>query len=276
MKTKKAETELFKKSFRIMWLILPIYICGIAFVFAFIMLEQKLRLRSGEAKLICSIFFTPIALLLYKYCVVKKAEKRVGEPEELKLSFSFLAGGFGLSIAIALTYLLIVMLSGTVVSKLNHDVIYGLVNAAGLALFTSVSEELLMRGVVFRLTEKYRGSLFAILVSSILFGLMHIGVGSSLWTAVFIGIEGGISLAAIYMATRNLWATIGVHAGWNFSLAFFGLSSTGVFATKLLGPAWLIGDHNGKGEPLTLAGLWLVVAGFFIVVAIKKKRFITA
>ena len=91
-------------------------------------------------------------------------------------------------------------------------------------LCVAVFEETIFRGVIFRLAESRYGSLAALVLSSAVFGLLHllnvaaepIPLDQKLLGPVLICLEAGLLLGAAYMATRRLWLPIGIHWAWNF------------------------------------------------------------
>jgi membrane protease YdiL (CAAX protease family) len=103
------------------------------------------------------------------------------------------------------------------------------VAAVGMTSCVAVTEELLFRGVVFRLVEEMVGSRGALIFSAVLFGALHlINPDATIWGALAIAIEAGLMLGAAYLATRSLWLPIGLHLGWN-------LAEGGIFATTVSG-----------------------------------------
>jgi membrane protease YdiL (CAAX protease family) len=110
-------------------------------------------------------------------------------------------------------------------------------------------EELIFRGVIFRLTENWLGSWNAILLSGLLFGLVHItNPNSTVFSSVAISLEAGVLLAAVYMLTRRLWMVIGLHAAWNAVQGLvFGIPVSGIFINGLM----QIEAVPGKNELLT-------------------------
>src|SRR5262249_21623370 len=122
----------------------------------------------------------------------------------------------------------------------------------GMAAISSFSEEVLVRGIVFRITEEALGSGLALLVSAALFGLGHLAnPHATLWGAAAIALEAGVLLAAAYMLTRRLWLPIGIHAAWNFTegglfgAATSGRNLPGLLQTTTRGPEWLSGGAFG-------------------------------
>jgi membrane protease YdiL (CAAX protease family) len=128
-------------------------------------------------------------------------------------------------------------------------------------------EEILFRGVLFRLTERALGTWIALAVSSVLFALAHLpneGI-----TALSVGITAlaGAMFAAAYMATRRLWLAIGLHFAWNFmsdgvfSLPTSGNAAKGFLQGQLSGPEWLAGGAYGvEASSVTLVAVGLAAA----------------
>lgn len=84
-------------------------------------------------------------------------------------------------------------------------------------LFVAVWEELLMRGILFRLLERGLGTIAALVMSSLVFGLLHLGnPGATLVGALGTAVGAGVLLAAAYRVTRNLWLVIGIHWAADF------------------------------------------------------------
>ncbi|MBW3588603.1 MAG: CPBP family intramembrane metalloprotease [Actinobacteria bacterium] len=142
-----------------------------------------------------------------------------------------------------------------------------------LAFFLAVSifEEIFARGILFRLIEEGAGSWIALGVSSLIFGLAHVGNPNASWLAgLAITIEAGILLAATFMLTRNLWMPIGLHWSWNlFEGPVFGTPVSGVNLDVVLdahskGPQFITGGRFGPEAGLvalfiaTLAGIWIM------------------
>ena len=67
----------------------------------------------------------------------------------------------------------------------------------GVAVFSGVFEEILLRGIVFRQLEAWLGSWIALALSSALFGALHItNPGATWFSSVAIPVEAGILLGA--------------------------------------------------------------------------------
>jgi membrane protease YdiL (CAAX protease family) len=139
-------------------------------------------------------------------------------------------------------------------------------------------EEVLLRGVVFRISEEQLGTWIALAISALLFVLLHLASpNATVVSAIIVGIEGGILLSAAYVLTRRLWLAIGIHFAWDFSQdAIFGTSSgvTGFVKAELTGPALLSGGSSGiEGSVLALL-VCLAVSAYLLVRARRKGNFV--
>ncbi|HWU04930.1 MAG TPA: type II CAAX endopeptidase family protein [Streptomyces sp.] len=150
----------------------------------------------------------------------------------------------------------------------------GAVGLAGFMAAVAVMEELLFRGVLFRIVEERTGTWTALALTAVLFGAAHLfNPNASLWGALAIAIEAGGMLAAAYAATRTLWVPIGLHFGWNFAAAGIfssevsgGDTPQGLLDTVTSGPTWVTGGDFGPegsvyavlfGALITIGFLWL-------------------
>ncbi|AQS66833.1 CPBP family intramembrane glutamic endopeptidase [Streptomyces pactum] len=150
----------------------------------------------------------------------------------------------------------------------------GALGLLGFMAAAAAAEEVVYRGVLFRIVEERTGTYLALVLTGLVFGLSHLlNEHATLWGGLAIAIEAGFMLAAAYAATRSLWLTIGVHFGWNFAAA--GVFSTevsgnganqGLLDSSTSGPELLTGGAFGPegsvysvgfGALLTLVFLWL-------------------
>jgi uncharacterized protein len=153
--------------------------------------------------------------------------------------------------------------------------------AAG-ALMAGVLEEIVFRGIVFRLVEQSLGTWLALAVSALLFGAAH--VLSPNWTVLDLAaivLEAGVLLAGAFVLTRRLWLPIGLHVAWNFTeggifgLAVSGRQTHGLLRGELTGPTWLTGGSYGV-EGSAFAVLWCLVAASALFALAARKGNIVA
>jgi membrane protease YdiL (CAAX protease family) len=115
-----------------------------------------------------------------------------------------------------------------------------------------IGEEIITRGVLFRVIEEGLGTWWALAISALFFGAAHIAnPGATLWSSAAIAIEAGVLLGLIYHVTRSLWACIGLHAAWNimqgtvYGIPVSGVRADGWLVSSRSGPGWLSGGVFG-------------------------------
>jgi len=152
-----------------------------------------------------------------------------------------------------------------------------------LALSSGYVEELMFRGILFRLLEQGLGSILALIISSLLFGFLHaVNPNATLLSSLFIAIEAGLLLGALYMMTRKLWTVMAVHFAWNFTLGGFwstpvsGISQPGLFETKVDGPTLLTGGEFGIEASILTVIVAVFLGGYFLFKAISRGRLVPA
>lgn len=167
-----------------------------------------------------------------------------------------LGGGLAIGLALFSTVIGVLWLLGCYTVTGSHPAeVMGPVLA--MSLMAGLTEELLIRGLAFRILEAWLGSWAALALTAALFGALHLpNPGATLTSAAAIALEAGVMLAAAYMLTRRLWLAIGIHAGWNFTqtglfgVATSGQAGTGLLKGELSGPAWLSGGSFGPEASL--------------------------
>jgi membrane protease YdiL (CAAX protease family) len=153
-----------------------------------------------------------------------------------------------------------------------------MIPAAAMAIKSSVFEELVFRGVLFKSVEDMAGSWIAIIVSSLVFGFLHLlNPDATIAGATYIAIEAGLLLAAMYLATRRLWMAIGFHMLWNYvqSAVYSGIVSGGVVLPGLLqqkteGPTFYTGGSFGMEQ--SVFALILCTATGIVMLVIAMRR----
>ncbi|MBS0589407.1 MAG: CPBP family intramembrane metalloprotease [Proteobacteria bacterium] len=189
---------------------------------------------------------------------------------------------YGAGLGAALMFLCVVtagIASGSVRFESGEG--WRLAGLPGVAILAGAFEELVARGVVLRNLENVFGSVAAIVLSSFLFAVLHLGNPNATPLSIAaLGIEGGVMLGAVYVATRSLWWTFGIHAAWNFTqtgvfgLADSGHPGTGLLRTEIEGPAWLSGGAFGIEASAVSAALCAIVAVAFLIHAHRHAQFV--
>jgi membrane protease YdiL (CAAX protease family) len=155
----------------------------------------------------------------------------------------------------------------------------GLALALAMALAAGVCEELIFRGAVYRLLEDGFGTAVALILSGVLFGLLHVAnPGATIASTSAIALEAGILLAAAYALTRSLWLPIGLHFGWNFTeggifgAAVSGHATKGLIDAPISGPVLLTGGKFGPEASLLAVAICVTAALILLVLAARRGQ----
>ena len=160
------------------------------------------------------------------------------------------------------------------IDSVNIDWV-GLLLSFSAFSIVAVCEEVLFRGILFRMIDERYGALLAFIISSLTFGAVHL-MTVDFWTAMAISAEAGFMLAAAYKFRNNLWIPIGIHWGWNFTLGpVFGVGVSGIsedayaIIPEISGPYILTGGTNGfEGSIVTV----IIGVAVGIVLYIYKRK----
>jgi CAAX protease family protein len=232
-----------------------------------ILVQPPLR-RHGTPLLGAAI----LALLCFAAYVagVKWIERR--SPTELAAGRALPEGAEGLVLGFALfSAVMAILWAAGVYHPAGKGAADLLAKGFILAVLAGILEEILFRGLLFRLSAKIVGTWGALLLTAALFGAAHAAnPGATVGSSLAIALEAGILLGAAYAATTRLWLPIGLHIGWNFtegSLFSMSISGTtahsGVIQGTLSGPAILTGGKFGP-EASIVAVLVCLVAALFL------------
>lgn len=185
---------------------------------------------------------------------------------------SGLWGGFGIgAVFFALVTGSIALLGGYRVGSFQWDTV-SLVKSLFQFLIVGVGEEVLFRGIVFRMLDERWGTLVALVLSSLLFGFLHItNDNATVWSSIAITIEAGLLLGAAYKWSGSLWLPIGIHWSWNFFQGpVFGFAVSGNETCSLIspvidGPLWITGGDFGAeaSVPAVILGLAVTILFFY-------------
>jgi len=141
--------------------------------------------------------------------------------------------------------------------------LYSLVIIATMA----ATEEVLMRGILYRITEASLGTNIALAVSGLAFGLGHLGNENVTWVSVILIALGGVLTGIAFTSSGRLWYPISMHVGWNYAQAFFGTTlsgmeeyaSYGFVRSEMRGPELLTGGAFGPENSIITMSLLLIL-----------------
>ena len=141
----------------------------------------------------------------------------------------------------------------------------------------ALGEELMFRGYPFQHLEQATGTIRAVVLFAVFYGLLHIfNPGAGAW-GIANTILLGVLFSIAYLRTRALWLPWGIHFGWNAALGLlFGLPVSGFryfnlwVYTQPYGPKWLTGGYYGVEGAAT--GSVAILIGLIVVLTVPLRK----
>jgi membrane protease YdiL (CAAX protease family) len=157
-------------------------------------------------------------------------------------------------------------------------IVPGLIAMLLVFLAVAWNEELLTRGYLLQNLEEGLGIVPAVIVSSVIFGLLHIfNANSSVLASLGVAIA-GLLLAAAYLVRRTLWLPIGLHLGWNFGegpifgFPVSGLDAGGLFTLSVTGPEEFTGGAFGPEAGILAIAAEIIGIGLLLIWYRRHQR----
>lgn len=150
-----------------------------------------------------------------------------------------------------------------------------------VGLGAGIGEEIVTRGVLFRVVEEGLGTWGALIISALFFGFAHMNnPGATVWSSAAIAIEAGLLLGMLYHVTRSLWVCMGMHAAWNvlqgslYGVAVSGFESHGWLQSNLTGPEWLSGGSFGAEASVVALMTCSVMTAILLFMALRRHTIV--
>ncbi|WP_425955627.1 CPBP family intramembrane glutamic endopeptidase [Xylanimonas sp. McL0601] len=213
-----------------------------------------------------------LALLAY-WAVMRFVARRPTPEIAVRGAGRDLRLGAGIGAAFLLVSVAVIAIAGGYRFTLHGAVGAGaLPGLVAVAVAGALTEELLFRGLVLQAVEQLRGPRTALVVSALLFGLIHLAnPGATPWSSVAIAIEAGGLMGAAFLWRRSIWLVTALHATWNGLEQLIGIPVSGhvdpsVLVTITHGPALLTGGGFGLE-----ASIVPVVVSLVLIVALLRR-----
>jgi membrane protease YdiL (CAAX protease family) len=117
-------------------------------------------------------------------------------------------------------------------------------------------EEILFRGIIYRILEQWLGTKIALLIPALIFGIAHITNENATFLGLIGAALGGLLVSISYTYSKRLWLPISLHLGWNFGQIIFGSNLSGMdefgimLRASIEGPKFLVGTAFGVEDSI--------------------------
>jgi membrane protease YdiL (CAAX protease family) len=146
----------------------------------------------------------------------------------------------------------------------------------GIGLAVGWSEELAFRGYLLQNMKDGMGMFWAVLLSCILYGFLHMSnPNSTLLSGVLISVFGFLRIFG-WLRTGQLWLSMGMHAGWDFLQgSILGFTVSGMKTESFIkhttsGANWITGGSFGPEAGIVV--LPVIIFGLILMYLWTAKR----
>ncbi|WP_404986262.1 lysostaphin resistance A-like protein [Chryseobacterium sp. M5] len=149
-------------------------------------------------------------------------------------------------------------------------------------MFTvAIIEEILVRGIIFRIIEEKLGSYWALIISSLLFGVLHLWNPNSTILSSLCITTAGFLFGAAFISSRSLWLPIAIHFAWNFTQSgIYGAITSGnektnsLLTAKIQGLELITGGEFGPEGSIQATLFCFITTAILLFLSHKKSRII--
>jgi membrane protease YdiL (CAAX protease family) len=278
METFTTKQKIF--NFPLTKIILALIIC-----MAFVIIGQQIAgkllgltpLDKNYRNLIKGIIVSLLAITSYLIFFKKYEKREVTELSTNGIARNLIIGTLIGAVLQSLT-ILVIYLNGSF-SIISVNPVSSIIIPLTIAFTIAIIEEILIRGIIFRVMEEKLGSYIALIISALIFGALHLpNAGSTLLSSLCIAVEAGLLLGAAFMYSRNLWFPIALHFAWNFTQSgIFGAITSGneksnsLLVTKVEGSILITGGEFGP-EGTIQAAIFCTIATVVLLVLCHKEN----
>ncbi|OIB03604.1 peptidase [Paenibacillus sp. LC231] len=261
--------------FPIVWMLVG----AIGIVLIDTLFRQLTERVDGMISLVLTLVMGLLAIMVYKLTLTYLARRSTPEIARQRAGIEAVLGVLTGTIFIAGSVFIIMALGGYSfqwASSANAGSV--LISSIGAALGAAIIEELIFRGLMFQAIDKLGGKLLALAVTSLFFGVAHLGnPGATLWSAFAIALEAGVLLGAAFLWRRNLWFAMGLHFAWNaiegvLGIPVSGHSAPGLFTVEVNGAALLTGGDFGLEGSIVPVVISLLISIPMLIGAARYRR----
>ncbi|WP_035646380.1 CPBP family intramembrane glutamic endopeptidase [Flavobacterium sp. ASV13] len=217
------------------------------------------------------------ALCIFSYILFfKKYDKRTIEEFSKKGLAKNLILGTLIGFTLQSLTILVIYLNGSY-SVVNINPISFILIPFTIMFTVAIIEEILVRGIIFRIVEEKLGSYISLTLSSVLFGIFHLAnPHGTLISAICITMA-GFMLGAAFIYSRNLWFPIALHFAWNFTQSgIYGAITSGnektnsLLNAKIQGPEFITGGEFGPEG--SIQAILFCAVGAIVLLALSRKE----
>ena len=274
------ERNIIKKvlHFPLTKIVVGVIVCGFAILGTNSVLRSIFKSEGDVVRIVRWLLSMSVLLATY-YFLFRHYERRdIAELSRKGLLRESLVGLFTGTLCISLIIIVLYILGYYKVISISSVSVLLL----PLVYFTTLSvfEELIFRGIIYRITEESLGTNLALIISALLFGLAHLLNEHANVISVISAASGGILTGLLFSMTKRLWLPIFFHAGWNWAQVSLGVTVSGMedlpgfLQGRLEGPELITGGAFGPENSIITVMLVLILSGVAYYLTLKRGNVI--
>ncbi len=233
-------------------------------------------LDKNVRNLLKGLFVSSAAIFSY-ILFFKKYEKRTVTEFGTKGLAKNIIGGIVIGFVLQSLIILVLYLNGNY-SILNVNPISFILIPFAIMFTVAIIEEILVRGIIFRIVEEKLGSYLSLTISAVIFGALHLLNAHTTVLSTLCITAAGFLLGAAFIYSRNLWFPIAFHFAWNFTQSgIYGAITSGnektdnLVTAQIQGPEIITGGAFGP-EGSIQATLFAVITAIIILYCCKRQN----
>ena len=220
--------------------------------------------------------FVSASCVLSYILFFKKYDKRTVTEFEAKGLAKNLIIGASIGFILQSLTILVIYLNGSY-SVISINPVSFILIPFALMFTVAIIEEILVRGIIFRIMEEKLGSYVSLTISSLLFGVLHLANPHSTLISSICITTAGFLMGTAFIYSRNLWMPIALHFAWNFTQSgIFGAITSGNDKTKSLLEAKIQGQEfitgGAFGPEGSIQAIAFCTIGTIIILILSRKQ----
>ena len=211
-------------------IMLTLGIClSVLFLTALLVLDPSLLATFTDLKpeymllgMVAETFAVTVSVFLARRFLDKRSIESLGLQLSIQTLFDILMGIFITFLQMGLIYFLMSQLGWITFQGFAWQfdplslVLRNTLLFIVIFILVAWNEELLSRGYHLQTIASGTNIFWGVMISSAVFGLLHLGNPGANWTSTLGIFLAGIFFAFGYLRTKQLWLPMGMHLGWNF------------------------------------------------------------
>ena len=260
--------------------IVSIFVCSIpvvALFWDFIQEHNRDVIGSNLAYMSAIQLAMTLGIVGASWLMIKEIEYRNFSFYRYTFVIKSLIQGFVIGVIMMLVFASLVYLLGII--EFNYvGLSTRLLISFFLYLLVALAEEVLVRGYILTNLQEKMSPFLALLVSSLFFGMLHLGNQHFTWIGFTTISLSGFLMGLLTLKTGSISTAVGLHWSWNFvqgpvlGFAVSGHQENGLFQTNELANQLLTGGKFGAEGSIVLTAIGVMIACFYTVTFFSLKH----